>query len=165
MKKIFAVGIIMTFMLAINVQAEQPTDRLPGLATGEKAPDFELTTLDNKIVKLSDYRGKKVMLNFWATWCPPCKEEMPAMERFYKDDGEQIQLLAVNIDTINDIKGFAQKMKITFPILLDKKGEVAKSYQVLAIPTTYFINEEGIIYEKYLGAMSIETMRKLAFDL
>ena len=100
------------------------------------------------------------MLNFWATWCPPCKEEMPDMEKFYKENGEDVVILAVNIDPQFNVQQFVTEMGITFPILLDEKDEVNTQYQVLTVPTTYFIDEKGIIRHKYLTAMTQELMKQ-----
>jgi peroxiredoxin len=136
-----------------NIEME---DNLPGLKIGKKAPDFELENLQGNTVKLSDFRGKKVILNFWATWCPPCKEEMPDMEEFYKKAGEDVIILAVNIDPQYNVSKFIKEVGITFPVLLDKKDTVNNMYQVITIPTTYFIDEKGIIRKKYLSAMNKE---------
>lgn len=142
-----------------------PTEDIPGLGIGLKAPDFELTTLDGKTVRLSDYRGKKVMLNFWATWCPPCKAEIPHMQKFYDEVKGDIEILAVNIDTENDVAGFAKKMQIHFPILLDKDEKVMNTYQILTIPTTFFIDKDGLIQNKFMGAMSLEKMYEYTKNL
>ncbi|KAB2329748.1 redoxin domain-containing protein [Cytobacillus depressus] len=163
-KKIFAACILFGVMGVAVVQAmekdEPKSDHLTGLNVGLTAPDFELKTLEGKTVKLSDFRGKKVMLNFWATWCPPCKAEMPAMQKFNEESGDKIVILAVNIDPEYDVAGFAKQMNIHFPILLDEKDEVNKTYKILTIPTTFFINEKGMIAHKHLGAMTIEMMRE-----
>lgn len=167
-KKVIAAVTLIALMTVAMVQAmekEQKPDNLPGLAVGLKAPDFELELLSGETVKLSDYEGKKVMLNFWATWCPPCKAEMPDMQKFYTEVGDEVVILAVNIDPQYDVAGFAEEMKINFPILLDKEDKVGGAYQILTIPTTYFIDEKGIIRSKYLGAMPIEKMREYTEDM
>ena len=140
-------------------------DNLPGLGIGVKAPDFELKNLAGETIKLSDYRGKKIMLNFWATWCPPCKEEMPDMEKFYQQADEDVVILAVNIDPQYNVEEFTTKMGTTFPILLDEKDDVNTMYQVLTIPTTYFIDAEGIVRHKYLTAMTEEIMQQYIDDM
>lgn len=162
-KKVIATVLLLALVTVVIVQAmepEKPKDNLPGIAIGEKAPDFELKTLTGDTVKLSDYRGKKVMLNFWATWCPPCKEEMPDMEQLYQENGEEVVILAVNIDPQLNVQKFVSEMGITFPVLLDEKDEVNTKYQVLTIPTTYFIDKQGIIRNKYLSAMTKELMEQ-----
>ncbi|PLR82462.1 alkyl hydroperoxide reductase [Bacillus canaveralius] len=162
-KKIIAVVILTALLTVAIVQAmekEEQPDNLPGLKMGVKAPDFELTALTGEKVQLSDYKGKKVMLNFWATWCPPCKAEMPAMEKFYRDMKDEIAVLAVNIDPKNDVKGFAEEKGVTFTILLDDQEEVSKIYQIISIPTTYYIDEAGIVQSKHIGAMTQEQMNQ-----
>ncbi|MDQ7864296.1 TlpA disulfide reductase family protein [Peribacillus frigoritolerans] len=96
-------------------------DALGGLKIGAKAPNFSLKTLDGKQVELSDYEGKKVMLNFWATWCPPCKKEMPDMEKYTQQAGDDVVVLAVNIDPENDVQAFVEDNGITFTIPLDSQ--------------------------------------------
>lgn len=149
----------MTFSLPLSM-AEAAPDNLPGLRVGEKAPDFELMTLDGKTVKLSDYRGKKVVLNFWATWCPPCKAEMPDIQKFYNETDDNVEILAINIDPQYDVKKFVREANVTFPVLLDSKDEVNNLYRILTIPTTYFIDGEGIIRSKHLSVMTIEIIRE-----
>lgn len=136
------------------------TDNLPGLRVGEPAPDFELKTLEGKKVKLSDYRGKKVIVNFWATWCPPCKAEMPDIQKYYNEGNDNVEILAVNIDPQYDVQKFVREANVTFPVLLDSKDEVNTLYRILTIPTTYFIDQDGIIQSKYLSVMTVDTIRE-----
>jgi peroxiredoxin len=166
-KKVLASVLLFVLMTVAIVQAmeKEEKDHLPGLQIGEKAPDFELQMLTGEAVKLSDFRGKKVMLNFWATWCPPCKEEMPDMEKFYNKQKDEVIILAVNIDPQYNVEKFTKDMGVTFPILLDEKDRVNSMYQVLTIPTTYFIDENGIIRHKYLTAMSEEIMSQYMNDM
>ncbi|WP_141432356.1 peroxiredoxin [Bacillus sp. 03113] len=126
---------------------------------GSNAPDFELTNLFGEKVKLSDYRGKKVILNFWATWCPPCRVEMPEMQKF-SDENDDVVILAVNIDPQFEVRSYVQKMNIHFPILLDEKDIVNELYQVLTIPTTFFIDEKGVIKQMHYSAMTKEMMKE-----
>lgn len=167
-KKVIAAVALIALLTVAIVQAmdkktpevtNQETTAQDGLAIGAKAPDFELKTLNGDTVKLSELKGKKVMLNFWATWCPPCKAEMPEMEQFSKKIGDDIVILAVNIDPQLDVKGFVDQNHITFPILLDAEDKVNSQYQVLSIPTTYFIDSKGIIQNKFTGSMSLDVMK------
>lgn len=140
------------------------SDAETGLSKGDQPPDFTLTTLEGKEVRLSDYRGQKVILNFWATWCPPCKAEMPHMEEYYqKEPGAEI--LAVNLTSQERMEGAAQKFvdgyEITFPVLLDKDGAVGNAYSIITIPTTFMIDSEGIIQHKILGPMNQEMMKEM----
>lgn len=136
-----------------------------GVRIGNLAADFTLTTLDGTQVNLSDYRGRRVLLNFWATWCPPCKAEMPHMERFYKAyQQEDIVILAVNLThtekSSNKVQAFVQDHELSFPIALDPTGEVSKEYKVRAYPTSFIIDSSGIIRDIYQGAISYETMKQ-----
>ncbi len=134
-----------------------------GINKGNRAPDFKLQTLDGQTVALSDFRGKKVIVNMWATWCPPCRAEMPDMQKFYekyKDEG--VEILAVNLTQAEknkeDVARFLKDYGITFTVVLDEMGEVSEKYQAQAIPTSYLIDSKGIIREKITGPMSYDWM-------
>nr|WP_203363242.1 redoxin domain-containing protein [Bacillus sp. REN10] len=142
-----------------------------GFAIGEKAPDFTLQTTEGKEVSLSDYKGKKVFLNFWATWCPPCKAEMPHMQKYYEAEAEKnnVEILAVNL-TKNDkgkeaVADFAKQYELTFPILLDETGDLGKTYKAFTIPTTYVLNTDGTIHQVITGPMDEEMMKQLVSEL
>jgi peroxiredoxin len=125
------------------------------LTVGKPAPDFNLPDLNEKTVRLSDYRGKVVFLNFWATWCKPCREEMPSMELLYKNfEGDGFVVLAVSIDRVTtkkDIPPFVKSMSLTFPILVDSWGQTDKRYKLMGVPETYIIDQQGILREKVIG--------------
>lgn len=131
-----------------------------GLAVGKTAPDFTLETLSGEQARLSDFRGKPVFVNFWATWCPPCRAEMPDMQKLY--DNEDIEILAVNLtDTEKSEDGvatFVEEMGLTFPVLMDPKGDISSAYNVKAYPTSYMIDAEGKISYIAYGAMNYNTM-------
>lgn len=137
-------------------------DDVTGIAQGEKAPNFTVKTMDGKEVKLSDYEGKKVFLNFWATWCPPCKAEMPHMQSFYDGEPENVEILAINLEESNaKVSEFVDQYGLTFPILMDEDGTVAGTYEVYTIPTTYVLNEDGTVHQKIIGPMDEPTMNDL----
>jgi peroxiredoxin len=131
-----------------------------GLDIGDTAPDFQLELLTGKQVKLSDYRGKRVMVNFWATWCPPCQAEMPDMEKFYQS--KDVVILAVNLTqtepNTQQVQDFVNDFNLTFPILLDKKIKVATTYQIRPIPTSFMMDSNGIIQHKAFGPMTYDQM-------
>ncbi|MGX5583179.1 thiol:disulfide interchange protein [Bacillus thuringiensis] len=137
-----------------------------GIEIRKSAPDFELTKLDGTNVKLSDLKGKKVILNFWATWCGPCQQEMPDMEAFYKEHKENVEILAINYTPSEKgggeekVSNFAKEKGITFPILLDKNIDVTTAYKVITIPTSYFIDTKGVIQDKFIGPMTQKEMEK-----
>jgi peroxiredoxin len=128
-----------------------------GKLRGQTAPDFELQSLDGKNVKLSDFRGKAVLLNFWATWCEPCKVEMPWFVELQKEYGPQgFQILGVSIDEggTDEIAKFAQKMGVNYPVLLGKEA-VEQSYGgVGVLPTTFFIDRDGKLVAREFGLQS-----------
>lgn len=135
------------------------------VAEGFRAPD--ITAIDvqtGQTVKLSDLRGQPVFVNFWATWCGPCKIEMPAMEALYKESGPKLRILAVGQtpwETKEQLATFAKNLGLTFPILYDE-GAAAEAYGVVGVPTSYFMDGEGIIKAIYPGLLSEEKMRTLA---
>ena len=144
------------------------TGGIPAPRQGFMAPDFSLQTLDGKTITLSELRGRPLIVNIWATWCPPCQAEMPAFERVYnqyKDDG--FLILAVNLtnqDNPENVSAFVEKFGLTFPILLDTDGKVASIYQSNALPTSYFINENGIIQEVVIGGPMSEAMLRIRVE-
>jgi peroxiredoxin len=117
------------------------------------APDFTLPGEDGKTYRLSDYRGKVVVLNFWATWCPPCRYEMPSMERAHKKvQGEKIVLLAINVGENEDrVFEFTGQYPVTFPLLLDTEGAVIRKYPVIGLPTTFVVDPRGIVTYRAIG--------------
>ncbi|MDQ0273941.1 TlpA family protein disulfide reductase [Cytobacillus purgationiresistens] len=136
------------------------------LQKGATAPDFELTTLDGQTLKLSDCKGKKVILNFWASWCPPCIAELPHMENFYQKNKEaEIEIVAVNLTNLDKgtaaIEDFVDDYYLSFPIPLDKNGDIGLLYQAYSIPTSYIIDSKGVITQKLVGPMDESMMESL----
>ena len=138
-------------------------DRLRPVIPGTPAPDFAVADLDGDTVRLSDHLGHVVMVSIWATWCGPCRYEMPSMERLYQelaDDG--LEILAVSIDVEagmfdlfgrpgGDIQAFADSLGLTFPLLHDPSGGIQQIYQTTGVPETFLIGRDGIIYKKVAG--------------
>jgi peroxiredoxin len=118
------------------------------------APDFAVPNLEGQAVRLSAYRGQVVLVNLWATWCPPCRDEMPSMEQLhqrFKDRG--FVLLAVSQDEggVAPVKSFVDQMKVTFPVLVDQQGEVGRKYGVWGFPESFLVDREGRIVERVIG--------------
>lgn len=120
----------------------------------EEAEDFTLKTLKGETVSLKDYRGRLIFLNFWATWCGPCRAEMPSMQRLWEEFKEEdFVILAINIQEESKlVSSFMNERGLSFPVLLDEKGKVARTYGIRGIPTTFFLNPEGEIIGKAVGA-------------
>src|SRR5574337_923093 len=138
---------------------------------GHLAPDFTLKTLEGNTIRLSEFRGKKVVLiSFWATWCPPCRLEMPAIQQIYseyKDKG--FEILAVNIesDAKQGIRDFIKELRLTFPILLDPNMKITRKFRVIGLPVSVLIDRQGIVRAKEIGYhdWTTRTSRKLVEGL
>jgi cytochrome c biogenesis protein CcmG, thiol:disulfide interchange protein DsbE len=139
--------------------------KIPAPRTGFLAPDFSLVNQSGQSVQLSSLRGHPVVLNFWASWCSPCRTEMPALEKVYQEMKNQgLQILAVNTTYQDDPASagrFAQERQLTFPILFDLDGKSSQQYQVRALPTTYFIDSDGSIQEIVVGGPMSEALLRI----
>ncbi|CAM3059467.1 thiol-disulfide oxidoreductase ResA [Filibacter tadaridae] len=157
--------VIRTVVLLLLVSAVVYTiafkDKVDVLAVGDMAPDFELTDLDGNKHRLSDYKGEGVFLNFWGTWCGPCKREMPFMESQYKAfEKKGVHILAVNIKGSDlKVEAFRDNYKLTFPIAIDKTESVKEVYNIIPLPTTFLINKEGRIEQIITREMSEDEIK------
>jgi thiol-disulfide isomerase/thioredoxin len=127
-----------------------------GINVGEIAPDFTLLDLEGKEVRLGEFRGKVVFVNFWATWCPPCRAEMPDIESLYQEHKDK-GLVVIGIDISESeatVRQFVQRGGYSWTFVLDSDGAVAASYNIRAIPTSFFIDREGVIQAVNIGAMT-----------
>jgi cytochrome c biogenesis protein CcmG/thiol:disulfide interchange protein DsbE len=143
---------------AAGEEAMARSDRPPSPQVGFAAPDFTLETLEGETVNLSDLRGQVVLINFWATWCPPCRAEMPAIQRVYDEYHDQdFTVLAVDVQEGEaQVTAFVEERGLTFPILMDGDGSVTARYQVLAMPSTFFLDQAGVVQEVTLGGPMTE---------
>ena len=136
--------------------------QIPAPQQGFLAPDFELKTPTGESVELSDLRGQAVLVNLWATWCPPCRAEMQTIETVYNEYKDQgFVVLAVNMtyqDNQFDIMPFITEQGLTFPVLLDETGDMANAYQLKSLPSSYFIGRDGIIHEVVIGGPMAEAL-------
>ena len=142
--------------------------KIPAPQQGFLAPNFELKTPTGESVKLSDLRGQAVLVNLWATWCPPCRTEMQAIEKVYNEYKDQgFTVLAVNMtyqDSQLEIMPFVNEQGLTFPILLDETGDMANAYQLKSLPSSYFINRDGIINEVVIGGPMAEALLRTRIE-
>jgi len=138
---------------------------------GNVAPEFTLTDMQGQKVSLSQFRGKVVIINFWATWCPPCREEMPSMEQLYRDfSAKGLVMLAVNAEENGEqaVTKFLQRTPYSFPILLDKDSIAQNAYGVFRFPESFIIDRNGVVVEKIIGGrdwLSGQTFKLINFLL
>jgi peroxiredoxin len=126
------------------------------VAINRPAPDFKLPDLAGRMVSLSDFRGQVVVVNVWATWCPPCVDEMPSLEKLYrkfKDQGLEILAVSIDSDGIAAVAPFMKKNGLTFPALIDSQASIQTSYRTTGVPETFIINKKGILVKKVIGPL------------
>ncbi len=133
---------------------------VPASWLGSLAPEFELTDLEGTQHRLSQYRGDVVLLNFWATWCEPCRVEMPAIDKKYQAlRGKGFVVLGVDFDEpATEVRAFRDQVKVSFPLLLDPGGKVQGLYRILGYPTSFFVDREGIVRIMHIGIMDDSQM-------
>jgi peroxiredoxin len=156
---IIAVAIIVLqnpFEQTETITGELQDNENTGLDIGNLAPDFVLQSLGENTVQLSNFRGKKaVVINFWATWCPPCREEMSAFEDIFVANKDNLEILGVNLqESERAINNFLLEIPVTFTLLLDPDKGVKELYNVFTQPVTYFVDKEGVIVDKKFGPLT-----------
>jgi cytochrome c biogenesis protein CcmG, thiol:disulfide interchange protein DsbE len=128
-----------------------------GPEKGQLAPDFSVRTPDGETVRLSDFQGKIVLLNFFATWCGPCKKEAPHLKAAYERMSDDVSFLGVTFqDTAGSVRAFNAEFELPFPLTLDDSGEVGQAYRVRGLPTTFFIRSDGVVHYVVKGPMTKE---------
>lgn len=126
----------------------------PGPEIGAQVDDFSLPGIQAPSIKLSDFRGKVVVLNFWATWCIPCKDEMPLLQKYADALGSSVVVIGINSqEQAPDVKAYIEANHIRFPIALDLSGEITRRFQINGYPTTFFVNQKGILRSEHIGAL------------
>jgi thiol-disulfide isomerase/thioredoxin len=161
MKHILLIALLSTsFTLVADWQQPELSHNLTVIKDVIPAADFELQDMDEEKIKLSDYKGKVILLNFWATWCPPCIREMPSMERLHQQvDAEGFKVIAVNqMEDIDQVFAFTGQLDVdpTFEILFDTTSSVSRDYAVRGLPTTYLIDKEGRIRYRAVGGREFD---------
>lgn len=137
-----------------------------GLEKGQFAPDFTLYNIQGEPLTLSDLRGKRVVLNFWATWCPPCEAEMPHMQKYYEKyrETDNVEIVGVNMtyykEKVERVEQFLKSYDITFPIVLEMEESVSRQYEILTLPSTFMIDTEGKIQKTIVGPLDLDTLRE-----
>lgn len=137
---------------------------LVSFSNNAKAPDFNLKDQYGVVHSLENYKGKVIFLNFWATWCSPCKKEMPDIENIYKEYGENkkdVVILGVNSEKENEVKKFLKDKGYTFPTVIDENSEVMRKYLIQAFPTSFVIDKEGNVYGYVMGGLTKEQIKQV----
>ena len=160
-KRPYAYALVGVVVLIVVAWMNQ--DRIQPVTAGTVAPEFEVNDLDGGLARLSDHRGEVVLVNIWATWCAPCLEEMPSMQRLYKKiGGKGFEIMAVSIDAGlgqfdlignpgGDIEAFAESLGLTFPIFHNPSGDIQQLYRTTGVPESFLIGKDGILYKKVAG--------------
>ena len=142
--------IVLAFLL-LTAEAQSPweTDSL----TGKKAPDFSLKDINDKTISAASLKGNVVLIGFWATWCPPCRSEMPAMNKLYREfRNKGFEVIAISKDrSVTYVKDYLSKTPVDFPILMDPENKASKAFRVFSLPTSFLVDRNGVILELFLG--------------
>lgn len=164
--------LVLLLLVTALISCGEPEAAAPTQASTEStetqaalAPDFTVYDIDGNEVKLSDYLGTPVVLNFWASWCPPCKAELPDFEEKYLAYGDKVQFLMVNLadgtrETVETASDFIAQEGYTFPVFYDSKSVAAIEYKVRSIPATYFIDADGCIADQTVGMLDADSLQK-----
>lgn len=151
----FGLGLGVLILFGLPAAASSPQGGLAVPGADGPAPDFELETLSGDSVRLSELRGKPVLINFWATWCGPCRLEMPMIQARYSANKDKFTVLAVNFDEpVETVRPYVQELGLTFPVLLDPGGAVQQLYRVRGYPTSVLVDADGIVRIRHIGIMS-----------
>lgn len=156
--------VALLLVVAVVAVAWWSRGRIQPVQAGYRAPDFSVTDATGSPVSLANFEGKVLLLNVWATWCGPCEEEMPSMQRLYENFADRgFEIAAISIDAADgevdvqgnrggDVLAFAEELGLTFPILLDPSGRIQRTYQTSGVPESFLIGSDGIIYKKVAGS-------------
>ncbi len=162
MNHISSLGAPIPVPMSSVITMVSPTSTPADTFIGKPAPDFALIGLDGKTHHLQDYAGKRVMLNFWATWCAPCRVEMPLLQKTYARL-QAAGLVIIGVDQAEDadtVSTYVNALNLTFPIVLDKELSATQAYDILGLPTTVFIDAQGVIQAKNVGMLTEDTLQQ-----
>lgn len=161
LKQVVFLGIlgifIVLFIVGIMLKGRQHAQKV--IANGDRAPEFTLPAQDNRLVSLSNFKGRVVMVHFWATWCPPCVEELPTLDKLYRAlQGEDFEMLAISVNEegADAVVPFMRKNRLNVPVLFDPEKSIAGLYGTFKFPETYIVDRQGIVRYKVIGPKNWE---------
>lgn len=171
-RRAFFIATLVTGLVWIFISADRAgtstAGEIPAPREGFLAPDFTLRNSEGVTVTLSNLHGQAVLVNLWATWCPPCRAEMPAIQKMYDEYKDQgLVVLAINMtyqDNAAAVLPFTQEYKLTFPILIDDTGDVGDKYELRSLPSSFFINRDGFIQEVVIGGPMSEALLRTRIE-
>jgi len=142
-----------TFWPFCSVHASPPSPFDLDMLVGQKAPEFSVKDINGNLVSISSLKGKVILLNFWATWCPPCAAEMPSMDRLYQSfKNRGLMIIGVSMDgSVSTVKSFIKKTPVSFIVVVDSKQIISRSYKAFMSPLTFIIDKRGVVVDKYFG--------------
>ncbi len=165
---IILIAALAWIFLSADTSGASTAGAIPAPRQGFLAPDFTLNTPEGESFTLSELRGQAVLVNLWATWCPPCRAEMPAIQKLYDEYKDQgFVVLGINMTFQDDpfaVVPFIQENQLTFPILIEESGDVAKKYELRSLPSSFFIDRDGIIQEVVIGGPMSEALLRTRIE-
>jgi peroxiredoxin len=153
---------VLLILVVLVAGCSGPGSAVPqGITVGNRARDFRVDSLDGKKVSLGDYRGSVVLLNFWATWCAPCRAEIPDLEAAYQAHKDNdFVVLGINVqESPQDVGPFVSALNMTYPILMDPEGKVWQQYRGLGLPMSLLVDEEGVIQVRHMGILTADQLQ------
>ncbi len=162
---LLVIFIVLIALVAVFFLIREKGQEVKVIGALQRAPEFSLQALDGKLVNLSDYRGKVVLVHFWATWCPPCVDEMPTLERLHRTrKGKDFDILAISVDedAAGAVAAFMRKNGLSLPVLLDPSRTAAELYGTFKLPETYIVDREGVVRYKEIGPRDWTTPESLS---
>ncbi len=158
--RFLAAGVLLSVAVILIACGDSGADSSAGVNQGNRALNFTLEKLDGEEVSLSDYAGEVVVVNFWATWCPPCRAEIPDLEAAYQAYQEKgLVVLGVNVeDPARAVESFVAEMEMTYPVVLDETGKVMRAYRTPGLPMSVVLDREGVIRARHIGFLSAEQL-------
>lgn len=159
--------VVLAAAVGYTLYANFTKDNVQKVAVGEIAPDFALVDMNGQKHKLSDYRGEGVFLNFWATWCKPCEREMPYIDKAYKEFKDKgVKVLTVDVgESKLAVNNFIERYNLSFPVMIDKDGQVQTAYGINPLPITFLIDKDGKVVRSHVGELTQDTVNQFMEEI